>query len=100
MAGGVSPSRCLGYAILTSVPQPIAAVPAYLLVDFFQPLLPAALGFAGGAMIFLVAAELMPESLQLSSREETAWGVMIGLMLMLLITAALGLLASNAGVAH
>ena len=37
-AEGVSALRCTGYAILTSVPQPVAAVPAYLLVDYFQPL--------------------------------------------------------------
>jgi len=92
-ARGVSALRCVGYAILTSVPQPLAAVPAYLLVDLFQPLLPAGLGFAGGAMIFLVAAELLPESLEMCSRDECAWGVMIGLVLMLLVTSSLGLLA-------
>ena len=92
---GFSPWLCLGYAILTSVPQPIAAVPAFLLVDFFQPLLPAALGFAGGAMIFLVAAELLPESLEHCSREEAAWGFIIGLAAMLSITSSLGLLATT-----
>jgi zinc transporter ZupT len=93
-AKGVSPLRCVGYAILTSLPQPIAAVPAYLLVDLFRPLLPFGLGFAGGAMIFLVAAELIPEALERSSNDETAWGITIGLILMLMITAALGLLAT------
>jgi len=88
-AKGVSPLRCVFYAILTSIPQPIAAVPAYLLVDYFQPLLPFGLGFACGAMMFLVAAELIPESLENNSRDETAWGVMVGLVLMLLITAGL-----------
>lgn len=88
-ARGVSPWRCVVYAILTSLPQPIAALPAYLLVDLFQPLLPAGLGFAGGAMMFLVAAELIPESLERCSREDMAWGVMGGLLLMLLITAGL-----------
>ena len=94
-AKGVSPLRCLGYAILTSVPQPLAAVPAYLLVDFFQPLLPIGLGFAGGAMIFLVAAELLPDALESSSREQVAWGTIIGLTLMLVITASLGLLTER-----
>lgn len=94
-ATGLSPWLCVGYAILTSVPQPLAAVPAYLLVDFFQPLLPAGLGFAGGAMIFLVAAELLPESLENCSREDAAWGFTIGLTVMLLITSSLGLLAAT-----
>ncbi len=88
---GVSTIRCAGYAILSSVPQPVAAVPAFLLVWIFQPLLPFGLGFAGGAMIFLVAAELMPESLARCSKEETSWGIMLGLIVMLLFTSGLGL---------
>jgi zinc transporter, ZIP family len=91
-AKGVSLWSCAGYAILTSVPQPLLAVPSYLLVSVFKPLLPAGLGFAGGAMIYLVASELIPDSLAGCSRKETAWGVMIGLLLMLLITSGLGVL--------
>ena len=89
-ARGVSVAKCAGYAILTSVPQPLAAVPAFLLVSIFQPLLPFGLGFAGGAMIFLVAFELLPESLECCSREQAAWSLMLGLVLMLSITGMLG----------
>ena len=90
-AKGVSTLRCAGYAIFSSLPQPLAAVPAFLLVWIFQPLLPAGLGFAGGAMIFLVVAELIPESLTQCSREDAAWGVMVGLVVMLFFTSSLGL---------
>lgn len=90
-AQGVSVPACAGYAVLTSVPQPVAAVPAFLLVSTFQGLLPVSLGFAGGAMIFLVASELLPESLAHGSRHETAWGVMVGLIGMLALTSSLGL---------
>jgi zinc transporter ZupT len=62
-----------------------------LLVETFKPLLPIGLGFAGGAMVFLVAAELIPESLERCSRYETAWGVMVGLLLMLVITSSMGI---------
>jgi zinc transporter ZupT len=48
-------------------------------------------GFAGGAMIYLVIAELIPDSLARCSKEETAWGVMVGLVAMLLLTSGLGL---------
>lgn len=88
-ARGVSVAACAGYAILTSLPQPIAAVPAYLLVSIFKPLLPLGLGFAGGAMIFLVAYELLPDSLQRCSRGQAAWSLMIGLTAMLLVTGLL-----------
>lgn len=90
-AKGVSLWACAGYAILTSVPQPLTAVPSFLLVSVFQPLLPAGLGFAGGAMIYLVVAELIPDSLARCSKAETAWGVMGGLVAMLLLTSVLGL---------
>lgn len=89
-ARGVPVVKCAAYAVLTSLPQPIAAVPAFLLVSIFQPLLPFGLGFAGGAMIFLVAFELLPESLECCGRDESAWALMIGLILMLAITGAMG----------
>ena len=90
-ANGASVARCIGYSILTSMPQPIVAVPAFLLVSVFQPLLPASLGFAGGAMIFLVISELLPESFATSSATEAAWGVTVGLVGMLGFIAAIGL---------
>jgi zinc transporter ZupT len=89
-ARGISIPACIGYAVLTSVPQPIAAVPAFLLVSVFKPLLPLGLGFASGAMIFLVVYELLPESLQQCSRDQAAWSLMIGLIAMLLMTSSLG----------
>lgn len=90
-ARGISLVRCAGYAILTSVPQPVFAVPSFLLVAWFRPLLPAALGFAGGAMIYLVAQEMMAESYESCSKNEVAWSFLIGLLAMLLLTTGLGL---------
>jgi zinc transporter ZupT len=90
-AKGASIARCAGYAILTSIPQPVLAIPAFLLTSFFQPLVAPSLGFAGGAMIFLVVSELIPESLASCSRVETAWGLTVGLVGMLWFTAALGI---------
>jgi ZIP family zinc transporter len=90
-ANGASLWTCFWYSVLTSLPQPIVAVPAFLLMSVAQPLLPASLGFAGGAMIFLVVSELLPESLKRCSQVETAWGVTTGLVAMLGFTAALGL---------
>jgi zinc transporter, ZIP family len=90
-ANGASIAACAAYAVLTSLPQPVVAVPAYLLISVAQPLLAPSLGFAGGAMIFLVVSELLPESLARCSRTEAAWAVTIGLVAMLGFTAALGL---------
>jgi zinc transporter, ZIP family len=90
-AKGVPVWKCAAYAVFTSLPQPLLAVPSYLLVAVVQPLLPAGLGFAGGAMLFLVVAELIPESLERCSREDTAWGGIVGLLAMLWMMVGLGM---------
>lgn len=91
-ADGASTWRCAVVSILTSLPQPLMAVPAALLTWIFAPLLPVGLGFAGGAMIYLVMAELIPDALEDCGKTPTAWGVMLGLAGMLLLTNLLNLL--------
>lgn len=88
-AEGISTKKCAWISILTSVPQPIMAVPSALLAWMFEPLLPIGLGFAGGAMIYLVVSELIPSALEDGGKSLTAWGVMVGLSGMLLITTLL-----------
>ncbi len=91
-AEGVSTPKCALISILTSIPQPIMAVPSALLTWLFEPLLPLGLGFAGGAMIYLVMTELIPDALEEGGKTLTAWGVMLGLSGMLLITNLLSLI--------
>jgi len=91
-AEGVSIWMCALLSILSSIPQPIFAVPSALAVWLFEPLLAAGLGFAGGAMIYLTVAELIPEALENGGKGLTAWGVMVGLAGMLLITSLLNLI--------
>ena len=86
---GASITRCFWFAFLTSLPQPIAAVPAGLLVWFFEPLLVPALGFAAGAMMYLVLMELLPEALERRSRTEMAWMFLAGFGVMALVQVGL-----------
>jgi zinc transporter, ZIP family len=59
---GVTVLRAAGWSVFSSLPQPLMAVPAFLLVEWFEPVLPIGLGFAGGAMVWMVAKELVPEA--------------------------------------
>lgn len=82
-AEGVSTWKCVLWAIFSSVPQPIAAIPALLAVSVFQQLLPYALAFAAGAMGFLVFTELIPEGLEGGDRQRIGTIVSSGFILML-----------------
>jgi ZIP family zinc transporter len=59
---GVGVARCVGWSIFSSLPQPLMAVPAFLFVESFATALPYGLGFAAGAMVFMVLVELLPEA--------------------------------------
>lgn len=86
---GASILRCFFFAFLTSLPQPIAAVPSGLLVWLFEPLMLPFLGFAAGAMIYLVLGELVPEALERHSREAMSWMFLAGFGLMVLVQVGL-----------
>jgi zinc transporter ZupT len=69
---GVSLARCAGWSVFSSLPQPLMAVPAFLFVETFRAALPYGLGFAAGAMIFMVLVELLPEAYEHGDRAQVA----------------------------
>lgn len=88
---GESPWRAAGWSIFSSLPQPLMAVPAYLAVRVFEPLLPAGLGFAAGAMTWMVFTQLLPETMQAGSRRSSLVAVVVAAALMIVIEFAVGL---------
>lgn len=84
-AAGASINKCFWAAFLTSIPQPLAAVPASLAAWFFNPIMPVLMGFAAGSMIFLVLLELIPVALETANPVKIAWFFIFGFCLMLLI---------------
>jgi zinc transporter, ZIP family len=69
---GVGVARAALWSVFSSLPQPLMAVPAFLFIAFFEPLLPIGLGFAGGAMIWMVFSELIPDALDETSSNTVA----------------------------
>lgn len=59
---GTPVRNAAGWSVFSSLPQPLLAVPAFLFVEQFSALLPAALGFAAGAMVWMVGRELLPDA--------------------------------------
>lgn len=75
---------------MSGVVEPIAGVLGALAVIFMRPMLPYALAFAAGAMIYVVVEELIPES-QLEKHGDTATiGAMLGFAVMMTLDVAMG----------
>lgn len=81
---GTSPLKAMGWSIFSSLPQPVMAVPAFLFVEIFRTYLPAGLGFAGGAMIWMVFAELIPDANEDADPRTVATTVTLSVALMIL----------------
>ena len=65
---GVGVWAAAGWAVVSSLPQPLLAPFAFLAVEQFAPILPPGLGFAAGAMVMLAVTELVPEALEQAPR--------------------------------
>ncbi|MDF1505794.1 ZIP family metal transporter [Roseisolibacter sp. H3M3-2] len=87
---GASVLACAGWAVFSSLPQPVMAVPAYLFVRQFAALLPYGLGFAAGAMVFLVLEELLPEAYAHEGAPRIALVAVVSTTAMLLFQQLLG----------
>jgi ZIP family zinc transporter len=87
---GLSRFKSFWYGQLSGVVEPIAGVFGAVAVIYMRPILPYALAFAAGAMIYVVVEELIPES-QLQKHTDVATiGAMLGFAVMMTLDVALG----------
>lgn len=87
---GVSRFKSFWYGQLSAIVEPIAAVIGAVAVTFFTPILPYALAFAAGAMIFVVVEEVIPETQQDKYTDIATLGFIGGFIVMMCLDVALG----------
>lgn len=87
---GLSRLKAFNYGQLSGIVEPIAGVTGAYLVLSITPLLPYALAFAAGAMIFVVVEELIPESQTGHETDLSTIGAMLGFATMMFLDVALG----------
>jgi len=87
---GLSLLSSFWYGQLSAVVEPVAAVVGAAAVIASRAILPYAMAFAAGAMIFVVVEELIPESQVEGSADVATLGAMLGFLIMMVLDVALG----------
>jgi ZIP family zinc transporter len=87
---GMSRWKSFMYGQSSALVEPIAAVVGAVAVTFFTPILPYALAFAAGAMIFVVVEEVIPETQQDKNTDIATLGFIAGFIVMMVLDVALG----------
>ncbi len=87
---GASKFKSFWYGQLSAIVEPLAAVLGAVAVTFFTPILPYALSFAAGAMIFVVVEEVIPETQQDRYTDVATLGFIGGFIVMMTLDVALG----------
>lgn len=87
---GASRAKAFWYGAMSAVVEPIAAVFGAIFVLSMTAVLPYALAFAAGAMIFVVVEELIPESQSNGNTDIATLSLMVGFVIMMVLDVALG----------
>jgi ZIP family zinc transporter len=87
---GVSRFKSFWYGQLSAIVEPLAGVVGALAVVFIQPILPFALAFAAGAMIFVVVEEVIPETQRDRYTDRSVLAFIAGFLVMMILDVSLG----------
>lgn len=87
---GLSRVQCWWWGQASALVEPVAAVVGATIVTFAAPVLPFALAFAAGAMVYVVVEELIPETQQAGNDDLATLCLMLGFTVMMVLDVALG----------
>ncbi len=90
LAAGVSRRRTLVCALLTGVVEVVGTLIGYFAVSFSTAVLPFALAFAGGTMLYVISDEMIPETHSHGSQRGATYALLVGFCLMLISDVLLG----------
>jgi ZIP family zinc transporter len=82
---GYNKWRAVGIATLTGLVEPVGGLLGITMVTAFQPLLPIAMGFAAGAMLFVISEEIIPETHSNGRSRYATFALMGGFVVMMIL---------------
>ena len=82
---GYNKWKAVGIATLTGLVEPIGSLLGVTMVTLFQPILPIAMGFAAGAMLFVISEEIIPETHSNGRSRYATFALMFGFILMMIL---------------
>jgi ZIP family zinc transporter len=82
--------RAIGVATLTGLVEPVGGLLGITMVTLFQSILPIAMGFAAGAMLFVISEEIIPETHAKGRSRYATYSLMIGFIIMMAVDNMLG----------
>jgi len=89
-AAGCSTAKAIWYGQLSGLVEPIAGLLGAALVAIIVPILPYALAFAAGAMVYVVVDDIVPEAQSQGNGRAASWGAVVGFIVMMSLDVALG----------
>lgn len=87
---GYNKWRAVGIATLTGLVEPVGGLLGITMVTLFEPMLPIAMGFAAGAMLFVISEEIIPETHSNGRSRYATFALMIGFIIMMILDNMLG----------
>lgn len=90
LSAGVSPKKTLVCALITGLVEVVGTLIGYFAVSIASAILPFALAFAGGTMLYVVSDEMIPETHAHGSERGATYALLVGFCLMLISDVLLG----------